>query len=170
MSYKRVKDGIYYSDKQGRAMEHRGYVTRIYWNRDMLDYLRRHFATTLNVELAGCLGVSLRTMIRKARELGLKKDEVWLSEVWEERRKMAQSASRRKGYPGSFKNGVRNNPDGEFKKGHGESNEVKARRSASLRRWYVLHSKEAEARIAKAWETRRRKMKADSQTNTQGEQ
>lgn len=105
----------FYSLKHGRVVVREKYSTRIFWNTDMLDYLRRHFATTLNDELAGCLGVSHRTMIRKARELGLKKDPAWLKTIWDERRKWAQSASRRLGYPGCFKKGQHASPATEFK-------------------------------------------------------
>lgn len=105
MSYNRKPDGVFYSTNKGRLMEHRGYSTRIYWNGDMLSLLRREFPTTLNEELAGMLGVSLRTMIRKARELGLTKDPKWLADVWNERRFWANVAAKKKGYPGSFKPG-----------------------------------------------------------------
>ena len=122
----------------------------------MLDYLNQHYATTLNEELAGCLGVSVRTMIRKARELGLEKDKVWLRGVYEERRRMAMSAWKRKGNPGGFKKGVRNSPATEFKKGHTESDETKAKRIASVKRWCRLNPEKVMKRALKTAETRRR--------------
>ena len=64
--YQRKPEGTRYNPAYGRIMTHEGYATRIFWSKAMIDYLRRHFATTLNDELAGCLGVSRRTMIRKA--------------------------------------------------------------------------------------------------------
>ena len=149
------KDGLYYDQRTGRTMQHEHYATRIYWSADMLDYLRRHFPTTLNEELAGCLGVSQRTMIRKARELGLTKDEAWLQQVWDERRRLAHAISKRKGYPGGFVKGVRNNPDTEFKKGHTASPEVKQKQADSMRRWYRRNPDKASAKALKAWETRR---------------
>lgn len=85
----------------------------------MIGMLRRDYPTTFNEELAGAIGVSVRTMIRKARELGLEKDRKWLSDVWDERRKFAIMASRRKGYPGAFKKGEHHCVEHEFKKGHG---------------------------------------------------
>ena len=153
----KVKDGTYYNPKVGRIVVHKGYSTRIYWSTDMLDYLRRHFPTTLNEELAGCLGVSQRTMIRKARELGLKKDEAWLQQVWDERRRLAQAISKRKGYPGCFQKGVHSSPDTEFKKGHTASPEVKQKQSDSMRRWYRRNPAKASAKALKAWETRRQR-------------
>ena len=154
--YKPVREGIFYSEKHGRIVVHHGYSVRIHWSKDMLDYLKQHYATTLNEELAGCLGVSPRTMIRKARELGLEKDNVWLRGVYEERRRLAMAASKRKGYPSRFKKGVRTNPAGEFKRGHVDSEETKAKRAASLKKWCLTHPKELKARAAKIAEIRRK--------------
>lgn len=153
--YQKTKDGTYFNPKVGRIVVHKGYSTRIYWSTDMLDYLRRHFATTLNEELAGCLGVSQRTMIRKARELGLQKDPTWLQQVWDERRIMAHIISRKKGYPGGFVKGVRNSPETEFKKGHTASPEVKQKQSKGLRRWYRMNPGAARARALKVSEKKR---------------
>lgn len=122
----------------------------------MLDYLRRHFATTLNEELAGCIGVSQRTMIRKAHELGLRKDAEWLIAIWNERRKEANVVSRQKGYPGGFKKGQHANPDGEFKPGHRLTPEQAARQRDGMRRWYRLHPDEAKAKAEKTLNTRRK--------------
>ena len=108
----------FYHPGMGRVVVREHYSTSIFWNRQMLDFLKQNFATMLNEELAGCLGVSLRTMIRKARELGLSKDRQWLASIWNERRMMAQVASKRLGYPGSFKKGQHASPETEFKKGH----------------------------------------------------
>lgn len=156
MPYEPVREGTFYSEKHGRIIVHHGYSTRIFWSKDMLDYLKQHYATTLNDELAGCLGVSPRTMIRKARELGLEKDKVWLRGVYEERRKMAQVECKRKGYPGGFKKGVRYNPDGEFKKGHVESDETKAKRIAAVKRWCRLNPEKVMKRALKIAESRRK--------------
>lgn len=154
-TYQRKPDGARYHPAYDRIMEHQGYALRIYWSTSMLDYLRRHYPTTLNEELAGCLGVSQRTMIRKARELGLEKDPEWLSEVWEERRKMAHIIAKKKGYPGGFKKGERANPAGEFKAGEPRSEEMKRKQGEGMKRWYKRHPREASAKALKAWETRR---------------
>lgn len=121
----------------------------------MLDDLRRMFPDTLNEELAGFLGVSQRTMIRKARELGLQKDPAWLANVWEERRKWAHMASAAKGYPGGLKKGQHSNQSGEFKKGHTPTPETIARQSASRRKFNMLNPDKVMARARKAAETRK---------------
>lgn len=116
MSYKRKPDGVFYDAKQGRLMEHQGYAKRIYWSKDMLDLLMREYPTTFNEEMAGMLGVSHRTMVRKARELGLRKNPEWLLAVWNERRKWANAVARAKGYPGCFKQGNEVGKEYRFKK------------------------------------------------------
>ena len=156
MAYKKVKDGIFIDPKTNRLVEHRGYATRIFWNTTMLDYVKQHYARTLNEELAGCLGVSVRTLIRKARDLGLKKDEGWLCKVRDERRMLAYAVSRRKGFPNRFKKGGHANPDGEFKKGHRLFGEVEAKRKEKIRRWCLLNPTAVLERGRKAAETRRR--------------
>lgn len=158
MSYQSARQGVYYNPKVGRIVEHEHYATRIFWNTQMLDYLRQHYPTTLNDELADCLGVSPRTMIRKARELGLEKDPQWLAGVWEERRKMAHAVAKRKGYPGAFKKGEHAYPAGEFKPGRKPSAEETSKRSESMKRWYRYNRKAASDKALKAWETRRNKL------------
>ena len=100
----------------------------------MLKLLRDYFPTMTNYSLAKLIGVSHRTMIRKARELGLEKADDFM-EI--NRKSISESISagvRRHGpQPTHFQKGVRANPDGEFKPGHRESPEVKAKRSASLK-------------------------------------
>ena len=86
-------------------MHTNGRSTALFWNADMIATITRYYPTTFNEELAGILGISLRTMIRKARQLGLTKDKTWLLNVWNERRQWAHSASKIKGYPGTFKPG-----------------------------------------------------------------
>lgn len=82
----------------------------------MISYLQKHFPTTKNKELAEELGVSPRTMIRKAREMGLQKNPQWIQCVWDEHRLMAQAESKRKGYPGAFKPGNEIGKEYRFKK------------------------------------------------------
>ena len=97
--------GIFYDPKRQRAMEHKGAGTRIYWSPQMISELRRWYPTKLNAEVAELLGLSVRTIIRKARELGLVKDPEWLAAIWDERRYWASVARKAKGYPGCFKPG-----------------------------------------------------------------
>lgn len=104
-----------YSSKHGRIVTKDHYAIRIFWSEDMLDFLKANYATTLNEELAGCLGVSVRTLVRKAREIGLEKDQSWLRRIWDERRLIAHVVSKKMGYPGTFKKGQHASPATEFK-------------------------------------------------------
>lgn len=108
----------------------------IEWTPQMLKILRDFFPMMFNKPLAKWLGVSQRTMIRKARELGLEKREGFLDDRRKEIQSMAEE-SRKKNPDGReahyFKKGVRVNPAGEFKKGHTESHETKAKRIAALK-------------------------------------
>ena len=104
-----------YSSKHGRIVTKDHYAIRIFWSEDMLDFLKANYATTLNEELAGCLGVSVRTLCQKAREIGVKKDQSWLRRIWDERRLIAHVVSKKMGYPGTFKKGQHASPATEFK-------------------------------------------------------
>ena len=167
MAYVRKKDGVFRDMATGRMYEHKGYARRIFWNSQMLDDLRRMFPTTLNDEMAEYLGVSPRTMIRKARELGLQKDPVWLAQVWEQRRQWAHMASRRKGYPGGFQPGVRSNPDTEFKTGHTLTQEQQEKKREKMRQWYLLHPGKASEKARKAWDTRRQRQVIETTKDNQ---
>lgn len=157
MGYEKKEDGIFYHPHYGRVMEHHGYRTRIYWSESMLGYLRKNYARTLNRELCDHLCMSERTMIRKARELGLSKDPRWLAEVWEERRQLAHMIARAKGYPGRFMPGDERGKACQYKKGHRLTDDQKEKRAAAIHEWAKRHRKETRERMLKAWETRRGK-------------
>lgn len=108
----------FFHPTMGRIVVRDHYATRIFWNQQMLQFLKQNFATMLNSDLAEWLGVSMRTMIRKARKLGLEKDAAWLKGVWDERRRMAIASTKTNGNAGTFRKGVHASPETEFKKGH----------------------------------------------------
>ena len=114
----------------GLKKRHYGVV----WTDKMLKLLRDYYPTMTNFSLSRLVGVSQRTMIRKARELGLEKAEDFM-EI--NRKSISESISagvRRYGpQPTHFRKGERANPEGEFKPGHKESPETKEKRRASLR-------------------------------------
>lgn len=107
---------VFYHPTMRRIVVRDHYATRIFWNQQMLEFLSKNYATMLNSELAEWLGVSERTTVRKARELGLKKDTQWLASVWNERRKMACASNKVKGNPGCFKKGMHASSATEFQK------------------------------------------------------
>lgn len=155
--YRRLHpDGLRYDMTRGRVMRKKDGVVTIGWSGSMLAELRRLFPVTKNEEIAGVLGVSVRTMIRKARELGLKKDDGWLSGVWDDNRKMAQMMSRALGYPGGYKPG-RPDTGTEWRKGYVMPEESRRKQAASMRRYAMAHKSDYRKRGLKAWETRRRR-------------
>jgi hypothetical protein len=56
----------------------RTYRAPVQWSDERLEYLRENFATKFNKDLGAALGCNWRTVIRKARELGLEKEEGFL--------------------------------------------------------------------------------------------
>ena len=96
---------MFYHADVGRVMEHDGHSTRIFWNRDMVDILKQYFPVKKNEEVAEMIGVSQRTMIRKARELGLQKDKGFMNQVWDENRKMAHLVNKVRRNSGMIKKG-----------------------------------------------------------------
>lgn len=73
---------------------------KITFTDEQRDWLIEHFSTTLNKDCADYLGVSMRTMIRFARELGLEKDPAWLHGIYMERVRIAARANKGEGNKG----------------------------------------------------------------------
>jgi hypothetical protein len=156
---KLAREGVYLHPTLNRIVEHHGFSTRIYWSKDMTDFLRRQYATTTNQELAECLGLSQRTITRKARELGLKKDADWLRDVYDRNRRLGHASSRVNGNKGWFTAGHHASPDTEFKRGRTLPPEQRRKQTDGLKRWYRLHPHDASVKAAKAWVTRRANQK-----------
>lgn len=138
---KRRPDGVMLDINSDRIVEKKGCSIRIFWNKQMIDDLKRYFPFMTNDEVAGIIGVSHRTAVRKARELGLEKDKDWLLKKWGENRILANVMAKKKGYPGAFQKGCHNNPDGEFKPGHKYSPELEAKRVASIKEFFKIKHK-----------------------------
>jgi ribosomal protein L40E len=119
MRNRAVPDRVYPHPRTGQLIEHRLGIggTRIYWSPSMLQHLCRHFATTPNADLAIDLGVSLRTVIRKARELGLSKSPRWLAGVNGEHCRVMHAINKIHGNSGQWRPGMHPSPATEFKPG-----------------------------------------------------
>ena len=102
------------------------------WTEEKLAYLKQHYADTRNAELVNVLGISMRTIERAARKLGLKKSAKMLAEASEEGLRKVDYL-RLIGVRCSAPKGMRTNPAGEFKKGHKEDQITRAIRVASIR-------------------------------------
>ena len=139
--------GLTYDKDTGKLWLRNGRGRSLVWTSQMLSDMRRLFPTTKNDELAGIMGVGVRTMVRKARELGLEKDGEWLSGMWRDHVRMAHMMSRALGYPGRIMPGEHRNPDGEFKAGSVHSQEERRKISEGNRRNWMLHKRERRAKI-----------------------
>ena len=95
----------------------------IIWTPSMLKLLKDYFPHMFNKPLAKWIGVSDRSLIRKARELGLEKRPGFLDDRREEISDLARTSLKK-----AYREG---NTAGEFKKGHVESLETKVKRSAA---------------------------------------
>ena len=142
-------DGLRYDPGTGRTIDKKGLARRIHWSGQMLSDLRRMFPTEPNKEVAEYVGVSVRTLIRKARELGLRKDPDWLHQMWEDNRRLAHFVSRARGYPGGFQERPESGAHTRLKKGHQLTSEQKAKQSESMKCWYRRHPFAARKKSAK---------------------
>ena len=122
----------------------------IVWTPRMLKMLKDFFPIMFNKPLAAWIGVSERSLIRKARSLGLEKRPGFLKDRREDivdlARESLKKAYREGRLKSTFKKGERNNPAGEFSKGHVESPETKARRSAALKATWKRRKQQARFR------------------------
>lgn len=110
------------------------------WTPQMVGRLVEWYPLLFNATLAQMLGVSLRTLQRKAANLGLKKPDGFMENKADDySRKM--SAAIKKAYAEGrktsiFKPGVQNNPNGGFPKGFRFTGEIEAERIDKIRRTY----------------------------------
>lgn len=103
----------------------------IHWTDEMLRRIRAEFPVRFANDLSADLGVSIRSLIRKARELGLEKEPGFNDKNRDEIARRSKEGMRRN--PRKYEKGAHTNPAGEFKPGHKESPETKAKRIASLK-------------------------------------
>ena len=104
---------------------------RTIWTDAMLERLQAEYPVRYNRDLARDLGVSLRTLIRKARELGIEKEPDFIANRLEDIERRAKRAAAK--VPRPYMKGRRTNLKNEFKPGHKESAETKRKRIAALK-------------------------------------
>lgn len=125
---------------------------QIIWDETKLRLMRDYFPTMLNYPLALWIGCSVRTLQRKAKELGISKVPDFntvkadaISRIISDGVKKAYAEGRKKT---QFRKGVRNNPGGEFTEGHHYDMETEARRIERIRSAY------RRKKLLKRYETR----------------
>ena len=104
---------------------------KITWTPEMEDKVRREFPHRISIDICKEMGVSLRSIIRKARELGIDKEPGFLEtnrkEIQSRATKGLKSTSKT---GGRFRKGEHAGLEYEFKPGHKEDPETKERRLA----------------------------------------
>lgn len=102
---------------------------KIEWTPEMDEKLRREFPHRITIDICKELGISLRSAIRRARVLGIEKEDGFLDSHRQEIQKRATKGLKiTTKHGGRFAKGQHAYPEGEFKKGHTESEEVKKKR------------------------------------------
>lgn len=117
----------YRDERTGRIMERqvgKGGPPCIYWSPYMIDILRKYYPTTTNEEVAAIVGVSELTLIRKAKELGIRKSAAYLRGVHSEAGRISQAIINKTG-------GYR-----YYRPGHRHSEETRRKISEGVRRYY----------------------------------
>ena len=105
-----------YQDDKGRLVEHKDCSTKLHWSEYMEQKLKRLFPTTKNDDLAIEFNMSPRTVIRKAREMGLEKDKAWMQANARKNCQYMRVVNMCVGNSGQFKKGEHASPETEFKK------------------------------------------------------
>ena len=90
---RKVPDGLRLN-ADGQAVEKRGCSVRLYWGEERLKDFRRLFPFNTNEDVAIDMGCSVRTVIRRAREMGLEKNPQWLQNVWNKNIALARGVNK----------------------------------------------------------------------------
>jgi hypothetical protein len=77
--------------RTGQKLQWYGGRWGTYWDGNMLSALRMYYADTEDDELAGICGVSVKVMLAKAKELGLRKDPDFLRQQEADRQLVKQA-------------------------------------------------------------------------------
>ena len=88
---------------------------KLYWSQSDIDILKRYFPTTNTQEVADMIGVGLMTVRRKARELGIVKNQQYRQGMRMKYMKMALLTTRVCGNNGSIRKGEHRGKVTEFK-------------------------------------------------------
>jgi hypothetical protein len=111
-----LNDKVRISRRDNRTYIHENGSTRIFWSKQMLDDLKSMYPDTLNQEVAEYVGVSWRTLRRKAKELDLKKDPDFIKRINKKNLFEMHLHNRLYGNAGMIKKGEHRSPETEFKK------------------------------------------------------
>lgn len=135
--YKRNRmkpDGVYL-DADGRAVEKKGNSVRLYWGEAKLKDFRRLYPVNTNEDVAIDMGCSVRTVVRRAREMGLEKSQVWLQSVWDANRKVAHAVNKVQGNKADLTNFIEGGRKHRFKQGRKDMRSAEERSECLRKAW-----------------------------------
>lgn len=119
-------------------MGFKGKPLGIQWTPQMEKMVRDFYPIMFSKPLAKWIGVSHRSLIRKARELGVEKQPGFLDKKRDEISRMAGCKG---GNSGSFKKGSLAGKETRFKPGHQLSPEAKQKQSESMKKYWARRKK-----------------------------
>ena len=86
-------DGLFLN-KRGQTVMHNGKSVRITWGQMRTEDFKRMFPCMTNEDLAVEFCCSVSTVVRRARECGLRKNPIWLKRIWDENRRLAHAVNK----------------------------------------------------------------------------
>lgn len=128
--YSNIPENLVLYDPDATVLRARRRTTKIHFTDEQRQWMKDNFHDTTNQECAEHLGVSLRTMIRLAREMGLEKDSEFCHEMTMKNCRLMQRLNKGEGNSGK-KNLLKYGVAYRFQKGisnverHGEEKEAK---------------------------------------------
>ena len=103
--HRKKPDGLVIDLRFGRPSDKTGKAISIHWDGNMLSIIKKHYPTSTTMEVAEMLGVSVSSVYRKVRELGLKKDREYMRSMMKEKQFFATLASAKSESHSRFKKG-----------------------------------------------------------------
>lgn len=91
--HRRKPDGLVFDSRFKRASDKNGKAISIHWDGNMLSIIRKYYPISNTSEVAEMLGVSVASVQRKVRKLGLKKDREYMRSMIKEKQFFATLAS-----------------------------------------------------------------------------
>lgn len=103
--HRRKPDGLVIDLRFKRPSDKTGKAISIHWDGNMLSIIRKHYPTSNTAEVAEMLGVSVSSVQRKARKLGLKKNREYMRSMMKEKQFFATLASAKSANRNQFPKG-----------------------------------------------------------------
>lgn len=103
--HRRKPDGLVFDSRFKRASDKNGKAISIHWDGNMLSIIRKYYPISNTAEVAEMLGVSVASVQRKVRKLGLKKDREYMRSMMKQKQFYATLASSKSPIHSRFEKG-----------------------------------------------------------------